>query len=110
MPLPADFARRAQTLAGRALDALPAACGYVGLDLILGETVGGSDDYVIEINPRPTVSYVGLRKACRNSLARAMLNIAEGGVPEAVADIHDPSDRVEFTTHGGVRRTPHARL
>ncbi len=32
---------------------LPQPLGYLGIDMILGERSDGSDDVVIEINPRP---------------------------------------------------------
>ena len=60
LPLPAYLATRAQSLAAQALAAFPTACGYVGIDLVLGESPDGSQDCVIEINPRLTTSYVGL--------------------------------------------------
>jgi len=73
-----QLARRATTLAERALDALPAAIGYVGLDLVLGKLADGSEDVVIEVNPRITTSYVGLRAATEDNLAAAMIENAAG--------------------------------
>jgi predicted ATP-grasp superfamily ATP-dependent carboligase len=70
--------RRARRLASDAVKTLPAPLGYIGVDLILGEAADGSGDCVIEINPRLTTSYVGLRAACRANLAMAMLAIAAG--------------------------------
>ena len=81
LPLAADLATRAQSLTARALAALPIACGYVGIDLVLGDSLDGSQDCVIEINPRLTTSYVGLRAACRENLADAMLQAATGKRP-----------------------------
>ncbi len=52
--------------------------GYVGVDLILGRDPGGNEDYVIEVNPRLTTSYVGLRAAAKSNLAEAMVQIAGG--------------------------------
>jgi predicted ATP-grasp superfamily ATP-dependent carboligase len=69
---------RATHLAGRALDALPPATGYVGVDLVLGKAGDGGDDVVIEVNPRLTTSYVGLRAASRHNLAHALLENAAG--------------------------------
>lgn len=51
---------RAVRLARRALDAVPGLRGFVGVDLVLG--AGERDDAVIEINPRLTTSWVGLRR------------------------------------------------
>ncbi len=56
VPLPGDLGRRAVELARRALEQIPGLFGFVGVDLVVGEV-----DQVIEINPRLTTSYVGLR-------------------------------------------------
>jgi len=74
----ADLAERATTLARQALDVLAPEAGYVGVDLILGHSADGSEDFVIEINPRVTTSYVGLRAASQTNLAAAMLAVAAG--------------------------------
>jgi predicted ATP-grasp superfamily ATP-dependent carboligase len=52
--------------------------GYMGVDLVLGADHSGADDRVIEINPRLTTSYVGLRALAEDNLAEAMLNLAQG--------------------------------
>ena len=77
----AALACRAVALAARALDALPAAYGYVGVDVVLGDASDGSEDVVIEVNPRLTTSYVGLRAAVEENLAQAILDAARGGAP-----------------------------
>lgn len=69
LPLPGLLQERAVALAGRALRCFPALRGFVGVDLILGEADNGSQDHVIEVNPRVTTSYVGLRRICRENLA-----------------------------------------
>lgn len=92
-PLPAA---RAQRLALAALDALPAAHGYVGVDLVLGDAADGSEDVVIEINPRLTTSYVGLRAAMPTNLAEAMLAVAEG----RPVDLSEPPEPIEFAATG----------
>jgi predicted ATP-grasp superfamily ATP-dependent carboligase len=68
-------------LADRAIASLGEACGYIGIDMVLGHAPGGSRDRVIEINPRLTTSYVGLRAACKGNLAEAMLRAAGGERP-----------------------------
>ena len=70
-PLPPSRAARAARLADQAIAALPPALGYVGVDLILGPSPSGVDDFVLEINPRLTTSYVALRAASRTNLAAA---------------------------------------
>ena len=71
-------AMRASELANSALDVLPRSLGYVGVDLVLGKHADGSEDVVIEVNPRITTSYVGLRAATKDNLAMAMLENAAG--------------------------------
>lgn len=44
--------------------------GYVGVDLVLTENAA----FVVDINPRLTTSYVGLRKVARFNLAEALLD------------------------------------
>ncbi|WP_168564127.1 ATP-grasp domain-containing protein [Crateriforma spongiae] len=73
-PLCDDDQRRAMALASRAIEAMPPrARGYIGIDLILGDRPG--DDCVIEINPRLTTSYVGLRRMTSCNLAAQILGI-----------------------------------
>jgi predicted ATP-grasp superfamily ATP-dependent carboligase len=81
LPLDAPHADRAARLAIEAAASLPQPLGYLGVDLVLGPRDDGSADRVIEINPRLTTSYVGLRAACENNLAEAMLAIAQGKMP-----------------------------
>jgi predicted ATP-grasp superfamily ATP-dependent carboligase len=87
VPLAAELCERAVSLARRAVGAVPGLRGYVGVDLVLGD-----EDQVIEINPRLTTSYVGLRALARTNLADAMLRIAAG--QEVALDWRQ--DRVEF--------------
>jgi predicted ATP-grasp superfamily ATP-dependent carboligase len=77
LPSP-ELAERAVALASRAIKLLDHPLGYVGVDLILGDLDDGSADVVLEINPRLTTSYVGLRHAYDTNLAAAMVLIAEG--------------------------------
>jgi predicted ATP-grasp superfamily ATP-dependent carboligase len=92
------LARRAASLALQALAAMPPAHGYVGVDLVLGEAADGKDDVVIEINPRLTTSYVGLRRAVHENLAQAILEVAQGGAVE----LTPRETRVEFSADGSV--------
>ncbi len=106
LPLPADLCRRAQQLAVRALEALPAVVGYVGVDVILGAASNGDEDAVLEVNPRLTTSYVGLRRLCRDNLATAMLAIARGEMVQL--SWHD--QMIRFDADGRFRREPSADL
>ncbi len=78
-PLDDESQRRATALASRAIMAMPpTARGFVGLDLLLGDRA--SEDYVIEINPRLTTSYVGLRKMIHGNLAARLFDLETGPV------------------------------
>lgn len=77
-PLPVHLAERAKELAIAAAASLPLTKGYLGIDIVLGSAENGSQDVVIEINPRLTTSYLGLRQACEQNLAEAMLKWAAG--------------------------------
>ncbi len=78
-PLANELQRRAAALAQCAIGALPSyAHGFVGLDLVLGEHA--SEDVVIEINPRLTTSYVGLRQMVAGNLGARLLGLQCGPV------------------------------
>jgi predicted ATP-grasp superfamily ATP-dependent carboligase len=98
LPLSAGLAERARLLAERAMAAMPAATGYVGVDLVLGREPDGTADAVIEINPRLTTSYVGLRAAATTSIVEAMWQIANGEM-KIVEFSNQP---IEFDTNGNV--------
>jgi len=98
-PLESNLADRAAALALRAVDSLSEPLGYIGVDLVLGENSAGRDDVVIEINPRLTTSYVGLRRAVTQNIAAAMLAAAEG----RVATVSANGRSVEFDADGTVR-------
>jgi tyramine---L-glutamate ligase len=89
---------RAQSLALAACRSLPGAHGYLGVDLVLGEAASGEEDYVIEINPRLTTSYVGLRRLARENLAGAMLAACAGKPPALSWHSH----ALEFSAAGDV--------
>jgi predicted ATP-grasp superfamily ATP-dependent carboligase len=83
LPLGSPLAQRATDLTVRSVATLPDAMGYLGVDLVLGSNPEGRDDVVIEINPRLTTSYVGLRaaSAADANLAAAILAVCEGRTP-----------------------------
>lgn len=78
IPISPKLARRAIELGQLAIDSFPGLMGYVGIDLVLGRAEDGSQDYAIEVNPRLTTSYVGLRKLANFNCAEAMLQAATG--------------------------------
>jgi predicted ATP-grasp superfamily ATP-dependent carboligase len=79
VPLTEEQDQRARRLAERAVRCVEGLHGYFGVDLILGD----SADVVIEINPRLTTSYVGLRRLARFNLAEALLAVVGGSPPPA---------------------------
>jgi len=76
LPMQRELAERAIALGSRAVQAVPGLRGYVGVDLMLGATE--SCDRVIEINPRLTTSYIGLRQLARFNIAELMLRVVQG--------------------------------
>jgi hypothetical protein len=80
-PLPEPLDRRARALAERAARCVEGLHGWFGVDLVLGDTEDGSGDAVIEINPRLTTSYVGLRRLAHFNLAETLLAVAAGSRP-----------------------------
>jgi predicted ATP-grasp superfamily ATP-dependent carboligase len=74
--------------------------GYLGVDLVLGPNA--STDKVIEINPRLTTSYVGLRAAIESDK-----NLAAAMLATCCREPYNLSFRpatIEFDCHGTVRR------
>jgi predicted ATP-grasp superfamily ATP-dependent carboligase len=98
LPLPPRLAERATQLAARAVSSLPGPLGYFGVDLVLGIAADGRDDMVIEINPRLTTSFIGLRSACRQNLAAAMVAIAHG----RASRLSFSDEPVEFRSDGSL--------
>jgi predicted ATP-grasp superfamily ATP-dependent carboligase len=86
VPLQAPGAPRAQRLAEQVAGTLANPVGYMGIDLVLGADLSGADDRVIEINPRLTTSYLGLRRLARGNLAAWLGAIAQGDLAEPVFD------------------------
>lgn len=72
---------RARRLAVKVVSALPISRGFWGIDLVLGAAKDGSQDFVIEVNPRITSSYIGLRQWTKTNLVQAMLDMANGKKP-----------------------------
>jgi predicted ATP-grasp superfamily ATP-dependent carboligase len=91
--LPPKLDGRARNLALAVMKALPPTTGYVGIDLVLGDAADGSGDRIIEINPRLTTSYIGLRELAESNLAAAMLAVAEG----KPADLRFSNKEIEFS-------------
>jgi predicted ATP-grasp superfamily ATP-dependent carboligase len=99
VPLAPALAARATALATRAVAYVPGLLGYVGVDLVLGEAADGTGDRAIEINPRLTTSYLGLRALADFNLAELMLKVASGD--EVAAPVWKPG-RVYFGPDGHI--------
>src|SRR5262249_28296825 len=80
--LPQAMPPGAIALAARAVACVPGLRGYVGVDLVLAD-----EPHVIEINPRLTTSYIGLRRLARFNVMQAMLDVLAGAPPGAL-DYH----------------------
>jgi predicted ATP-grasp superfamily ATP-dependent carboligase len=94
LPIASDLAARALRVADQAVRCVPGMLGYAGVDVVLGND---GRDWAIEINPRLTTSYVGLRALARFNLAEAMLAVVRG---EPLPDLTMHDRWIEFTPDG----------
>ncbi len=101
IPLPDGLTLRAVKLARRAIDAVPGLAGYVGVDLVLGDAADGGGDFAIEINPRLTTSYVGLRAMTGDNLMAKLWDVCNGA---SDVRIRWDGGGVRFTPDGTVTR------
>jgi predicted ATP-grasp superfamily ATP-dependent carboligase len=90
-PLRALAFRRATEV----VQAIPGLKGYVGIDLVLTD----HDAVVIEVNPRLTTSYVGVRQVLRQNPAALILDAVAGKFPDP-AEI-DIIGSARFTIRNG---------
>ena len=80
-PLPLLEQALAEAL--KAVKALkPGLKGYVGVDLILAK----EEAWVVEVNPRLTTSYLGLRKILKANPASLILNSAQGKLSDELVE------------------------
>ncbi len=91
-PLDHPLAWRAVDAALRTCRVLPGLRGYVGVDLVLAK----SEAYVIELNPRLTTAYLGVRIALDENVAGLALQACAGSVPSPPS----ARRRVRFTAAG----------
>jgi predicted ATP-grasp superfamily ATP-dependent carboligase len=81
VPLDHPLAARALEVAEAAVRQVPGLRGYVGVDLVLAD----GEAWLMEINPRLTTSYIGLRRVVTCNLARAIWEACRAGrLPEDV--------------------------
>jgi predicted ATP-grasp superfamily ATP-dependent carboligase len=108
-PLPKHLAYRAKRLVEMAVICLQfqtkAPRGYVGVDMVLGNAPDGSQDYIIEVNPRMTTSYVGLRRYYKGNLAGALIDVVQGRAPKLTPRGAKGGIEVEWDAAGNVTVT-----
>jgi len=75
VPLAHPAANQAFDLAQAAIRLIPGLQGYVGVDMVLAQ----EKEYLIEINPRITTSYIGLRRVAEANLAELIWNACRWG-------------------------------
>jgi predicted ATP-grasp superfamily ATP-dependent carboligase len=102
---PHPLAAEARRVARAAVAALAAACpgvrGYLGVDLVIGRDRVS----VIEVNPRLTTSYVGLRRSIRDNIAGLLVDAVSGRpLPDRVAR----AGRCRFGVDGATTLLPDA--
>jgi len=78
-PLDHPLARRAAEEAVRTCEAIPGLRGYIGVDLVLTS----SEAVVIEVNPRLTTGYLGVRAALEDNVAAMAIAACAGRLPAA---------------------------
>ena len=98
-----ELAARAERLGRVALVGVPELLGYIGVDLILGDAADAREDFAVEINPRLTTSYVGLRAWFDGNLMELLIDLMSR--PRELPDSLPRSTirRVAFSTCGNIR-------
>jgi tyramine---L-glutamate ligase len=91
-PLDHPLTAEAADAAIRTCTAFPGLRGYVGVDLVLTDT----GPVVIEVNPRLTTAYLGVRAVLDENVAALTLGACEGTLPAQLT----PRRRVRFTASG----------
>ena len=78
--VPFDHPQKQETfsMAEKVVESFSGLRGYVGVDLVLGQ----DKPFVVDVNPRLTTSYVGLRKVASVNVAEALVNaVLKGKLP-----------------------------
>jgi len=92
-PLEHPAAAKALSQAAQAARAIPGLRGFVGVDMILA----GDRCFSIEVNPRVTVAYAGVRRVVRDNLARI---VAEACLDDVLPKRLEMRGRVRFGPEG----------
>jgi predicted ATP-grasp superfamily ATP-dependent carboligase len=93
-PLDHPQAAAAADAAAQTCAAIPGLHGYVGVDLVLTDT----GPIVIEVNPRLTLAYLGLRVTVDENVAALAMAACEGRLPAPLT----PRRRTHFTASGRI--------
>ena len=93
-PVHPDREEEIVDLAVRAMNVLGCQ-GYTGIDVVAGEQL-----YVVDVNPRPTTSLVGIAAIMEEEIADILVRASHG---EALGEVH-LSGRVRFDKDGGLHR------
>jgi predicted ATP-grasp superfamily ATP-dependent carboligase len=93
-PFEHPLAARARAVARRACRSLPGLKGYVGIDMVLS----GGEAWVIEVNPRLTTAYLGVRRTLPVNVAQLALAACAGRIPP----VAPPRRCIRFTARGRV--------
>lgn len=67
--------------------------GYIGVDMVISDRI-----YVVDVNPRPTTSLVGICAIMEEEIAEILVESSKGNVPDSV----HLNGRVSFNTKGVV--------
>ncbi|PHQ33547.1 ATP-grasp domain-containing protein [Rhodopirellula bahusiensis] len=101
-PIDIELQSRGFKLAKQVLQALPASPrGFLGIDFVLGDRP--EDDCVIEINPRLTTSYIGVRHLTDQNLTSIWNPSLITEQPEASFSFRTGSNQVRWATSGEVQ-------
>lgn len=93
-PFEHPLAAAATDAATRTCAAIPGLRGYVGVDLVLTD----AGPVVIEVNPRLTMAYLGVRAVLDDNLAALALDACHGKLPAGLV----PRRRARFSAAGHV--------
>jgi hypothetical protein len=82
VPFDHPLKKEAFRMAEKVVESIAGLRGYVGVDLILTQ----KKPFIVDVNPRLTTSYVGLRRVAGFNVAEAIVNAAlKGSLPTKVA-------------------------